>query len=278
VSVRALIKTLYDADRTNVKSVFLFGHIPVPYSGQLNPDGHNDHIGAWPADAYYGDMDGTWTDSAVNYVQSAHRYALDNARSTNVPGDGKFDQSQLPSPVELEVGRVDLANQPGDDYWGIDAVILSETELLRNYLKKDHQFRHREVNPPRRALIGDYLGTLGGGSPAASAFRSFAPLLGAANIRNLSLEMKGREGVFINETAANDYLMVGAFAYSNYVALMGLGSAGPGLGAPMHEFISRDVHGVFTLMFGSWHGDWDHPDTVLKAPLMTTHGLVSVWS
>ena len=74
-------------------------------------------------------------------------------------------------------------------------------------------------------------------------------------------------------------LSVGSALYiSVYVALMGMGSAGPGLGAPMHEFISRDTHGVFTLMFGSWHGDWDHPDTVLKAPLMTTHGLVSVWS
>ena len=277
-SVRDLIRADYNADPANVQSVFLFGHVPVPYSGLLNPDGHPDHLGAWPADVYYGDVDGTWTDSTVNYVQTQHRYAFDNARSTNVPGDGKFDQTEIPSKVELEVGRVDLANQPGDDYWGIEALILSETELLRQYLKKDHDFRHRIVNTPRRGLVSDYLGVLGGQAPASSAFRSFTPLFGANNVRNLSREVNGAEGVFINEVAANDYLMVGAFAYSAYVALMGMGSAGPGLGAPMHEFISRDTHGVFTLMFGSWHGDWDHPDTVLKAPLMTTHGLVSVWS
>lgn len=277
-NVRALVRGIYDADRANVKSLFLFGHVPVPYSGQLNPDGHTDHIGAWPADVYYADVDGTWTDTTVNYVQTTHRYAFDNARSTNVPGDGKFDQSQIPSAVELELGRVDLANQPGDDYWGIDAVIPSETELLRRYLNKDHAFRHREVNPARRALVGDYLGVLGGGAPAASAFRSFAPLVGANNVRNHTREFNGQEGIWIPETSANDYLFVGGFAYSSYAAIHSLGSAGPALAAPLHEFISRDVRGVFTLMFGSWHGDWDHPDTVLKAPLMTNHGLVSVWS
>jgi hypothetical protein len=69
-AVKAVIKSIYDADPKNVKAVFLFGHIPVPYSGQLNPDGHPDHVGAWPADAYYGDMDGNWTDRTVNYTQT----------------------------------------------------------------------------------------------------------------------------------------------------------------------------------------------------------------
>ena len=40
VSVKNLIKADYNADPSNVKGVFLFGHVPVPYSGQLNPDGH----------------------------------------------------------------------------------------------------------------------------------------------------------------------------------------------------------------------------------------------
>src|SRR5205814_612394 len=136
VSVKNLIKADYNADPAGVKSVFLFGHVPVPYSGQLNPDGHPEHIGAWPADVYYGDMDGNWTDSSVNYTQSANSDPADRARLTNRPGDGKFDQTQIPSSLELEVGRVDLANMPGDDYWGIDAVIPSETELLRRYLVK----------------------------------------------------------------------------------------------------------------------------------------------
>jgi hypothetical protein len=107
VSVRNLIKADYDADPGNVKSVFLFGHVPVPYSGDNNPppDGHPDHQGAWPADVYYGDMDSIWTDSIVNNVNGTARPSL-----RNVPGDGKFDQTSLPSDVDLQVGRVDLAN------------------------------------------------------------------------------------------------------------------------------------------------------------------------
>src|SRR5688572_7320365 len=90
-SVKSVIKSVYDSDPANVKSVFLFGHIPVPYSGQLNPDGHPDHVGAWPADAFYGDMDGIWTDSSVNYTQSVNTDSADAARLSNHPGDGKFD-------------------------------------------------------------------------------------------------------------------------------------------------------------------------------------------
>src|SRR6185369_39351 len=64
-AIRALISADYATDSANVKAVFLFGHIAVPYSGNFGPDGHPDHGGAWPADVFYGDLDGTWTDSAV---------------------------------------------------------------------------------------------------------------------------------------------------------------------------------------------------------------------
>src|SRR5437764_5834535 len=153
VSVKNLIKADYNADPSNVKGVFLFGHVPVPYSGQLNPDGHPEHVGAWPADVYYGDMDGSWTDNSVNYVQTVNTDPADAARLTNVPGDGKFDQTQIPSTVELEVGRVDLSKMPGRLVWGGPATFPSETELLRKYLNKDHNFRHRILNTQRRAIL-----------------------------------------------------------------------------------------------------------------------------
>jgi len=156
-SVKKLITADYAADVANVRSVFLFGHVPVPYSGLLNPDGHDDHIGAWPADAYYGDMDGGWTDSTVNYRQTINTDSVDAERIGNRPGDGKFDQSVLPSSIELEVGRVDLANMPGNLPWDPPGtpVFPSETELLRRYLGKDHNFRHRLLNVQRRAIIYD---------------------------------------------------------------------------------------------------------------------------
>ncbi|HWQ93717.1 MAG TPA: fibronectin type III domain-containing protein, partial [Clostridia bacterium] len=107
VAVKSRIKAEYDADPGNVKSVFLFGRVPVPYSGNVVPDGHNpDHQGAWPADGYYGDMDGLWTDNSVEITCAT------DVRNRNVPGDGKFDPSAFPSAIELMVGRVDLANMP----------------------------------------------------------------------------------------------------------------------------------------------------------------------
>lgn len=277
-NIKALIKADYTADPANVKALFLFGHVPVPYSGQHSADGHADHIGAWPADVYYGDMDGAWTDSTVNYVQTLRPDAADNARTTNRPGDGKFDQNQPPSSVELEIGRVDLANLTNNDYWGIDAVFPSETEMLRRYLNKDHNFRHRVTNTARRALVGDYFGLFNGSAPAQAAFRNFAPLVGATNIRNLNIEYNDQKGVWIPAAAANDYLFAYGGAPSGYGAISALGSAGPSFGAPVAEFLSRDVRNVFTMFWGSYLGDWDHWDNVFRAPLANNYGLATVWS
>ncbi len=276
-SVKAAIKSVYDADPANVKSVFLFGHIPVPYSGQLNPDGHPDHVGAWPADAFYGDMDGNWTDSSVNYTQTLNTDPVDAARMSNKPGDGKFDQTQLPSAVELQVGRVDLANLPGRTTWGGPATFPSEIELLRKYLDKDHNFRHRKTTAPRKAILGDYFGVRGGEAFAASGFRSFAPLVGAENIRNLNIEFNDQKGLWIPETAKTDYLLAYACGAGSYASISGIGNGIYNTGYTT-ELVSSNVRGVFNLLFGSWLGDWDHEDNILRAPLATSTGLVSVWS
>jgi hypothetical protein len=73
--VRAIIRADYNAshqDRdphNDVEAVFLLGGVPVPYAGNICPDGHcpektnrSHHRGAWPADVYYGDVNGVWTD------------------------------------------------------------------------------------------------------------------------------------------------------------------------------------------------------------------------
>ena len=277
-AVKATIKAVYDSDRANVRAVFLFGHIPVPYSGQLNPDGHPDHVGAWPADAYYGDMDGTWTDRTVNYVQMLNSDKVDAARMSNRPGDGKFDQTTLPSAVELEVGRVDLANLPGRSTWDGPASFPGELELLRNYLNKDHAFRHGHMPAPRRAVLGDYFGRRGGEAFAASGFRNFAPLVGVENIRNLNLDFNDEMGVWIPHLAENDYLLAYGCGAGSYSTIAGLGSTGIYNDGATQELVSNDTRAVFNLLFGSWLGDWDHEDNMLRAPLATSRGLVSVWS
>lgn len=277
--VKSLIKADYDADPAHVKSVFLFGHVPVPYSGKLNPDNHPDHVGAWPADVYYGDMHGTWTDTAVNYHQTLNRDRKDAARLSNVPGDGKFDQSTIPAVVALEVGRVDLANMPGRETAGGAPTFPDEEILLRQYLNKDHNFRHRLLNVQRRAMVGDYFGLRGGESFSASGYRSFAPLVGAANIANLNLTAGNAKGRWISTLAKNDYLLAYGCGPGTYQTIDGLGSSGPYDDGHTVDIVHNNIQAVFTLIFGSWLGDWDYEDNIMRSILAApTSSLAAAWS
>ena len=98
-------------------------------------------------------MDGTWTDSSVNNSVAA------NVRLTNIPGDGRLDQSTIPSTLELMVGRVDLVNMQR-----APASNVTETALLRRYLRKAHDFKYKQgasANVQRRVLIRDGFGAFG---------------------------------------------------------------------------------------------------------------------
>lgn len=96
-------------------------------------------MGAWPADVYYGDVDGIWTDVSVNSTTASP------ARTQNAPGDGKFDQSVVPGNVELQVGRVDFNGMP--------SFTLTEQQLLQNYLNKNHEYRKKYLYPISKPLL-----------------------------------------------------------------------------------------------------------------------------
>jgi hypothetical protein len=267
--VKSIIKADYNADPTLVRTVFLFGHVPVPYSGNIAPDDHiPQHQGAWPCDAYYGDMDGTWTDNSVNST------GADDGRNYNYPGDGKFDQSTIPSSVELMVGRVDLANMPGwDDSIG-QATFPSELELLRNYIHKEHNYRHKTYDVPRRALIHDSFGVYNNEAFAASGWRNFAPFFGADNILYLPND---RDWI---STLSNDlYLWAYGCGPGTYTSISGLGYSGEYNDVTTTDIVNADAKVVFAMVFGSWLGDWDSQDNLMKAFLATkTYGLACVWS
>ncbi|PYI81091.1 MAG: hypothetical protein DME26_20410, partial [Verrucomicrobia bacterium] len=279
VTVKNLVKADYTTDPVSVKAVFLFGRVPVPYSGLMNPDGHPDHYGAWPADICYGDMDGGWTDNSVNYTQTENTDLADATRLSNVPGDGKYDQTAISSAIELQVGRVDLANMPGRLVWGGPPSFPTEVELLRQYLNKDHNFRHKLVIAQRRGIVGDYFGVRGGEAFAASAFRSFAPFFGANNIDNLNVMYNDTKGVWIPTLRTNDYLWAYGCGAGSYTTIGGLGNTGPYNDGSTTEVVGNDVRAVFTLLFGSWLGDWDHEDNIMRSILATkTYGLACAWS
>ena len=260
VSVKSLIQAGYNADPANVKAVFLFGHVPVPYSGNFAADGHAPaHQGAWPADVYYGDMDGTWTDRSVNNTNAEY------SRNWNIPGDGKFDQSLLPSEVELQVGRVDLSNFTAFD--------KSETELLRQYLDKDHNFRHGLITAQRRGLIHDSVGVRDGEAFAASGWRAFAPLFGPDNVTVVPV------GQWFPTLTAQSYLWAYGCGGAAFFTIAGLGSSGNYNEGTTWDFATNDTRAVFYMLYGSWLGDWDSTDNIQRATLGTqTYGLACAYS
>jgi hypothetical protein len=244
--VKELIREAYRGDQ-KLRAVFLLGHVPVPYSGAFAPDAHTEHEGAWPADAFYGDLDGGWTDATADISIAA------DPRNHNVPGDGKFDQSVIPSDIELEVGRVDLAAMP--------SFANSEVELLRQYLDKDHAFRHRAFAVERRGLIVDEFGFSAGEAFAATAWGNFWSLFGAAAVA---------EEPWFPTLSSQSRL----WAYA-----CGPGTFSSAGSLDISQFASAESRAVFTGLFGSYMGDWDRSDSLLRAPLANAGaGLAAIWA
>lgn len=252
-SVKALIEDDVDADPVNTKAVFLFGHVPVPYSGNFAFDGHPEHTGAWPADVYYGELDGPWTDTTVNTTVAAR------PENHNVPGDGKFDQTYLPSDVDLIVGRVDLGSMP--------AFASSERQLLSNYLDKDHDYRHGVFTAAQRAVLYDGWQWHSGEAFATSAWRSFEALLGYGYI-----DVVGLWQYFptLNTSSGNGHLWAFACGGGGVDNIDGVGTTA--------DFAASSNRNVFTMMFGSHFVDWDSTNNFLRAPLCSGWTLTNCWS
>ncbi len=245
--IKSIIVADYLLNPVNTKAVFLIGHVPVPYSGNLNPDGHPDHQGAWPADVYYGDINGVWTDISVTST------TISPIRTQNVPGDGKFDQSVIPSDADLQVGRADFANLP--------SFAASEQSLLKNYLDKDHNYRKKIFTAIHQAVIDDNFGYFGGEAFASGGFKNFAPLVGPSNVVQADY--------FTNMTGTT-YLWAYGCGGGTYTSATGIGNTA--------NFASSNLQGVFSMLFGSYFGDWDSNDNFLRAPLAQGTILTNVWS
>ena len=260
-SVRTTVQTQYNTDPANVKAVFIIGHVPVPYSGNVAPDGHSTHQGAWPCDAYYGELNGTWSDNSVNATGG---YPM----NVNVPNDGKFDQSDLPSPMELQVGRVDMSAMP--------AFSQSETELLRAYLNKAHSYKVKGFSPTVRGLMFDNLQWVA--NPlAASGWRTMGPLVGPANI-TAPYQYGPAFHTMVN---GQSYL----WTYSSGGGLQAVAGNTLTFNGADNIGTTQDIaaasggyDGVFNMAFGSYFGDWDNTNNFLRAPLANGDALTNVWS
>lgn len=247
-TIKAAIRNDYN-NIPNVKAVLLVGHVAVPYSGELNPDGHADHLGAWPADVYYGTMTGVWTDATVNNATSA------NAANHNVPGDGKWDEVMIPSGVQLQVSRIDM--------WNMPAFSGTEVQMMRRYLNKAHTYKVDQLPMRKRALINDNFGAFSGEAFAANGWRNFAPMVGYDSIYALP---------FIASLADSQFQWAYACGGGTYTSASGVGNT--------TNFASVTAqHGIFTMMFGSYFGDWNYQNAFLRAPLcVDTPALTSCWA
>lgn len=227
LALKNWISDQYHATSANVQSVYLFGRLPIVKSGYTAPDGHGSVPHA--TDLFYTDLDGTWTDSSYNV-------------SGNTPGDGVYDQNNLPGPnyqIKIPIGRVDLA---GMTAWNRD-----EEQLLRDYLDKNHNFRHLRYTVPR---IACYQGMGYDDSPVeASAVSS---IVGGNNIEEGDLMDLGQ----------------------STPRLLGIGSADwKGSNYPNYRFKVQ-----FTNNFASHKQKWDNSNNPMRAMLANRqYGLVCFW-
>lgn len=242
-------------DSNSIKSIFLLGRIPVPYSGNFRPDGHTDHTGAWPADLYYGNFYSSWTDASVNNTQATY------TRNHNTPGDGKFDISRV-NPVgtaadkiqyqQIPVGRVDLFNMPD---FGNDTI------LMKRYLKKALAFRTGQMKFQNKGLVDDNFGYNNSEAFASGGFRNFS------TFTPIDISTQDYRTTLKKEKILLSY-GCGAGTYSSASGV-----------STTSDFVNDSLLNPFTLTFGSYFGDWDNQNNFLRAPLASKGwGLMSVWS
>jgi hypothetical protein len=237
-SVRALVQADYDADPVNVKAVFLLGHIPVLKYGYLSPDGHQDHRGSWPADAYYGNMTAPWDDVSVD------------------PGQV---QSKIPGEVQLQVGRVDFNNMP--------AFQRNATELLQQYLNKNHNYRIGKMTTTKDAFVSDGFGR--GNMDNAAVYNGY----------KLFTTLWGHDAQ-VDDGPWAQYLPQNTYTWGHINGGGGHASCAAAGGPLTTSHLASQNYGViFWQSFGSYFGNWNSQNNFMRALLaMPDYGLTSAWT
>lgn len=238
----------------NLVGLYLLGHIAVPYSGDLYPDYVFNHKGAWPADLYYADMFGEWTDTEVNTTSAS------DSRNHNIPGDGKFDQSKVPSTVNLQMSRV--------DFFELGVYAASEEDLLRNYLNKAHEFKMAEYIPVERGMFdqGDlYFYSEGF---AQNAIRNFTAFFGPDSTQELDY--------WTTLNSGESYLWSYGSGNGSYGSIGGLN----GDGAPLSTYTvaTGSNASTFTMLYGNYFGDWDNSNNIMRTMVAGGKTLACSWA
>lgn len=266
VEVKALIQEHLGAPVHGLKVAILVGHVSVPYSGYHALDGHarpgDDHRGAWSCDAYYGDLDGVWHDGVVNHINKTHSPA------TNVPGDGKFDENHLPTRLEVAIGRIDFANLPSLQGGAVQRRSVRksrmEVELLRQYLKKNHDFRLGKLKFTSDALIKSHLP-----DNMNFSFNKTAIINASRWYGHIPGKVRKGDG-FLGEERSLWAFMAGRSGSASFASGV----------RRTRDFNQRDKgpRSAFLMLYSSWHGDWNVDDAFLRACLASPEGGLAAMS
>lgn len=280
-----IMRSWRDTSQARLTHVVLIGAIPIPYSGGFvsngtpqPPDGHPEHGGAWPSNAYYADMetssgvdaDYQWTDQTINLT------APGRPQNRNIPGDGKFDQSMIPTDLELCVGRVDMRRLPAFGTKDDDRTV--ELALLKRYLAKNHRYRTNDVSIRPIAIIDDAFG------PFTNTINSYltAEIFAGSGWRSYSA-LVGADSVFVGDFIW-DALNPGKPALDTTSALFSYGCGGGGYEhctgvITTAEFAANTFNSVFLMMLGSYFGDWDAEDNLMRSALASEGSILTCgWS
>lgn len=297
------------AANADLKTVVLLGHVAVPYSGILNPDGssHVEANGAWAADAFYSVLsapDSLWTDVATAGEGSG--------TNVNLPGDGKFDQDTLfevgyGTPYEgqvfadVAIGRIDFATLSYHKDVAVSAGVKAtpgETKLLANYLARNHAWRTGDVSVQRKALFEEQFPF-----PEYYDTNLLVPNVGFGGVvagTTSPNEVLGSDEPFpSNVPAANSHDL----ATQRWLWLYASAGGYPtkqtihfspnrqlrsdmyvnGAESSVHDIYKNNNFGphnaVFNLIYGSYVGDWDGPNGLLRSIIAEVDGLglTSAW-
>lgn len=255
--IKARIKQLYDSETYPKSALYLLGHVPVPYSGNFSstgdrypPDGHaegsGNHTGAWPADVFYSDLSGVWEDGLVSCTTGK------SERHHNVPGDGKYDASAIPGASVLETGRV--------DFYDLPAFSDDEVTLTQQYLQRVHDWKTGSIPYVNRALIDNNFNGL---NLASSGYHNFPTFVG--------IDSTFDKRDYFESQNTDNYLWSYGCGAGSYTSCNGIGRTTD------FALNKGKFNNIFTLLAGSYFGDWDSRNNLLRASL-ATGSLATCWA
>jgi hypothetical protein len=245
--VKGMIQNIYPSLEGSNNYLYIIGHVPVPYSGFMMSDDQPTHRGAWPADVYYGDLDGIYTDETVNTTVPAR------PENDNVPGDGKFDQNLITSKPEIAVGRADFSRLPC-------FVGKTEAELTKRYLQKNHAFRNDQVSHSGNAFMCDNMEFYYGNNASTDGFIELYSKIGDNNFSALTNDLFPNYAYFLHvrdSLQSHSYLTSYISGTSGYTNIDNIFTAGQ-----INQM--SGINSVFNWSFGAFFGDWDNPCNLMR--------------